>query len=363
MMTLLSPPPELDLTPTKAVAILHLDSSRVTNGLVGHVTLQVVERAREIAPHDFTSSIRQERNVPVGLFGQKENSRHFLAAIGELLRDFQQLSITMPMIVCCPSVERESEQGIDTRTLQKLTSLIEADHICFLHHGAQYTTDVINMLLQTKRTDATVWGLETLLNSRLPPTVSAGARRSRALQSYFHGGLASSNTLPLSSHRPYVISYDQGTTDHAPDVAGCFVFGDLPSNHPFMLSRILNGSMVAITNCKRRSSSEISIGEGDRIPYFASHDPSMLLQAGSIGFGLIRSIDHERGIMFIITPDDVAKQLEHVPAEDIILVHGVTDGAGWAYQEDLNGSLEPCYLSRARKGMQTVKSRRFKKKG
>ena len=358
--TLLYPPAELGFTPSKSLAMLHLDPSRGVEGLVGHVSLQVVDRNPNSNTFDDRSSKRHERNIPVGLFGQKEDERHFTGAVAELLREFQQLSNTIPMIVCCPSLERESERGIHSHTLQSILHNVDPHHICFVHNGTQSSSIMFDAVTQMKQPNAAIWELETILDGPHVAANAADVGQAQALRSYFGDGDAAWDTSTLSSRKPFAISYDdnEGTSD----VGGIFIFGDVPPNHPFMVSRLLNCSVVAITVCSELETTDMIIGDSDKMPYLANRGPSCLLRANTIGLGFVRSIDTESRLMHIVTPDNVAKQLESTPAEHIFLVHGVARSPTWALVGESRAGLEPAYLGKARKGMQTIKSRRFKRK-
>jgi hypothetical protein len=356
--TLLYPPKELGLTPANTVAVLYLDPSNGASSLAGHVTLQIADANVDLDYHDNGADMLQHRHISVGLYGHKEDPQHYLAAVGELMRQFQQLNMTMPMIACLPSLERELERGLDAAVLQSVSRLVEADHICFLHYGAQYTIEMMTMLLATKKQDAAFWEMETLVDSRLPQKISATIKRHRALQNYFHGRKGSFDGLSMSSHKPYEISYD----DQDGDIAGCFMFGDVPLNHPLMMSRILNGSIIAIVECEEFDREVFTLGVDDGIPYMADTSSEFLLKSQSVGFGLVQGIDRDQKILRICTPRAVAQKLSHISPRSILLIHGVADSPVWAYQEDLQAGLEPCYIGKARRGMQVVKSRRFKKK-
>jgi polynucleotide 5'-hydroxyl-kinase GRC3/NOL9 len=361
LRTLLHPPKELNLTPARSVAVLYLDPSNGASGLSGHVSLQVADSETDLGSSDYPKEMLKHRHVPVGLFGHKEDPQHFLAATRELIHELQDLNMTMPLIACLPSVERESERGMSAPVLQSLLQLIDADHLCFLHHGSQHTIEIMQTLLATKRQDAALWEMESLHDSRITPTIPAASKRGEALWTYFHKNESHFEGLSMSSHKPYAISYDIEDSDQASDIAGCFVFGDLPSNHSFMMSRLLNGSVVAIAECQDPVGF-MTIGKEDGIPHCADSGAKFLLQARSLGYGLIRGIAHEQKVMQIITPETVTKMLSETDPKKILLVHGVADSPGWAYREDLYAGMNASYLGKAQKGMQTVKSRRFKKK-
>jgi hypothetical protein len=376
--TLLNPPEELGLEPLKSVALLHLDPTKPGYGQPGHLTLLKIKSplrtADEMSPTSMIQAgVDMLRSIPVGFSCQKEDSSHFLSATKELLSVFGQLNVTTPLIISCPSFDRESDRGMDMRTTQKLTNLLTADYICCLAYKASHTAEALLAVTQAIQDHAAMWEMKALSDLRLSPTSSLEDVWSRALQDCFHShvstdGSMSLDDMSLSLRKPYAISYTSSAQDGSQDISGAFIFGDLPPNHPFMVSRILNGSVVAIVICEgQNNDNRIAIGEGDRIPYFinddgASPNPSMLLRGNNVGLGLIRSIDCEHGIMYIITHEHVAKRLENVPSKEIVLVHGIVDCPGWAYRDDLRAGMRPCYLGKAKKGMQTVKSRRFKKK-
>jgi hypothetical protein len=375
--SLMKPPEELGLTPLKSVAVMHLDPTKPEFGLPGHVTMLKIDPLLQSldafgsgksypAFHEQTL-----RSIPVGVYGQKEDATLFLSAVEELLQVFHELHSPMPLLIYCPSFERESEQGMDHRTSQRLIRLLDAEHIFSLAHRTAHIAEAVEMVRKAKE-GGTIWELEALAESRGLSPFAAEDVRDVALQYYFHPqtlgiGSTSREGLTMRQRKPYALSYLVGDVGHDQHICGVFVLGDLPPNHPLMIRRILNGAVVGLLIFGgHHGGNIISTSEEDRIPYFTHQnggnpDPSVLLQGNSIGLGLIRDIDHERGIMHIITPKQVAEKLHDVPAQNVMLVHGVAASPRWAYREDLEAGIAPCYLGKTRKGMQTVKSRRFKK--
>ncbi|KIW00400.1 uncharacterized protein PV09_08109 [Verruconis gallopava] len=368
--SLLAPPESLALQPFKSVAVLDLDPTRATYGPPGHVALFMVNEPLN-EPSGFIEVMKTvQRCIPVGLYGQREDPGHFHVAVNELLRSFQQLHTSMPLLIFCPSFERESDRGMDRRTLQALIRTAQANHICCISSKASHVAEAVEAINQSKGPDSTTWEMETL-DARAQMTIAQ--RRSKALRDYFHGSLESSRPdiagcRSLGHYKPYAISYIQTDGGQTKDILGCFVFGDLPPNHSLMMSRILNGSVVSIAILHNDTEpDQLEIGQTDHIPYFVATDgsnpnPSMLRRANTIGFGLIHSIQRDFGVMYIIAPDHVARRVAEAPPERVILVHGVADSPDWAYADDLEFGSEPCYIGKARKGMRTLKSRRFKKR-
>jgi hypothetical protein len=363
--TLLQPPAELGFTSLKSVARLDLDP---TFGFPGHLTLTLVSVDHSSSPP--TEKTTEIRSIPVGLCGQKEDAHHFLSAAKELLCTFQQLHSTMALLIICPSFQREAESGMDGRATQKLMNLLRAEHICCMGLRSSQAAEVVETVRQAGGGIGTFWDLEALPESHFVRDEQVGTT---VTQRYFHSrisihGTRARDDLPISHRKPYGIRYSEIDHKHKKDINGVFILGDLPPNHPFMVSRVLNGSIVAIMIYDdEKHANVITASESDKIPYFTSldggnPDPTVLLQGNSIGLGLVRNIDHERGVIYIVTPEHVTRQIEALSAENIVLVHGVADSPGWAYREDLEAGQEPCYLGRVRKGMQILKSRRFKKK-
>ena len=353
--TLLQPPPELDLTAVKSVAMMYLDPSRGMDGLAGHVVLRILHHAHETDGLGFPILTDHERSIAVGLYGQKEDPQHYGNAVSELLEEFQRRRTTMPLIILCPSAERESERGVDTKTLIHILQQTIPNHICFPYSGSQQSIIALDAIFQAKQPSTAVWELDTLLDtpSTVASAISAGARRAREQQAYF-----GAESLAIGLHKSYAISYEETS-----DLRGVFVFGDLPPNHECMMSRLLDQSIVAITVCPAQEALPITLGQGDHVPFLEDCDTGILLRSHTIGFGFVQNVDHKQKLFQIVTPESVAQQLENIPAEQILLVHGVASSPNWAFVQNQKAGLETAYLGRARKGMQTIKSRRFKKKG
>lgn len=376
--TLLRPPEELGLKPLTSIAVMDLDPTKPIFGLPGHLTLNILSFPASDAvtrgSHESNLQAAAEaiRSIPLSFRGQKEDPTFFLAAVEVLTQAFLALHTSMPLIVCCPSFERESDRGMNLRTTQRLTTLLNTEHICVLAHKSSQTSEVID-LMRTSGGSSVCWELETITSLRTQPFISAENVSDITLQDYFHSHMSSVGStimddLPISQRKPFAISYKASEHGQVQDIRGVLVLGDLPPDHEFMTSRILNGSLVSVVSSNDQLGENlISRCAGDQMPLFrhrtgGNPDPSILLQGNSIGFGLVVRVDHDHQLLYIVTPRHVAEALKHVPSSEIILVHGTVGSPHWAHREDMVCGLTPFYLAKARRGMQTVKSRRFRKK-
>lgn len=392
LSSILAPPEGLGFQPGEAVALLDLDPTKCEFSLPGHISLSMMRIPTELSTSSFNPLSKAVQSHAIGLDGHQEDPGSFLAAMNQLLQTYQKLSENsahiLPLLICCPSFERESEGGMDSRLTANLIRLLNATNICCLAYKSLQQSQNIDIIREAKQKLTVLWELDTQNPTRTAPLHSPEELRSLCLRKYFHkrGGSRSRYlaSVPLTHQKPYIINYSQGSSN----IGGVFLFGEVPPMYSGMLSRILNGSIVAITvlNDDYEYNDTILRGQGDKIPYFdpgveETPEPLDPAQSESVGLGLVRSIDPKTQQFHIIMPQDVASRLASIDADRIVLVHGVADSPGWAYRDceqtrRTNSMAEmelfelgkqyrdamPLYLGKAKKGMQVVKSRRFKKK-
>lgn len=176
------------------------------------------------------------------------------------------------------------------------------------------------------------------------PSISASQRRSLALQAYFHSSHQNAGCWipsPLSSWRPYVISYKtSGTASHA-GIGTDFKFvnfcKEIPAMRSNLMRDLLNGSLVSvhvqIDESENLVDLDISRGQGDGIPYISpSGSLADIPSSRSIGMALIRSIDVDNQEFHVLSPIEMST----IDPQRVILYAGVVEMPSWAYEEDLH---------------------------
>jgi polynucleotide 5'-hydroxyl-kinase GRC3/NOL9 len=332
----------------KAIAMLDLDPTKSENSPPGQISLTIVLKPI-LKPSFARTGIIQESNQiirahAIGLDGYRENTVHYLEAVEDLIVHYHSLAnneslqvkgfSNVPLVAIFPAWYQGS--GVDLNV--SLTRTIKPSQVICLGQGSLKAMDALQEAAGERKIE--VIGPQPFQSSRAARTTSE--LREMQLLSYFHSeqdstGLLVWNSKPLSSRRPYQVSY---SVDRC-EIAGVFAFGEVPVMYPNMLSTLLNGSLVsliAIEDASELKDADISRGEGDQIPYFAAgpkgyttpFDPRKSLV---IGVALIRAINTTEQTLQILTPVP-AQKIAEIDYERLVLAFGAQECPGWAYTED-----------------------------
>lgn len=168
-------------------------------------------------------------------------------------------------------------------------------------------------------------------------------QRAMVTMAYFHqkeskrGETTSWNPKPLSTMRPWIISYKLAAP---PGLAGILSYDQSP--HPDFLAETLDGAIVAILAVDpgliRPGDAQRTTAEG--LPYITqTHkllDPTAIR---CVGLALIRGIDVAKKNIHLITPVNLDTDMPE--KTELVLVRGNFDSPDWAYLEDLYASPRP----------------------
>jgi polynucleotide 5'-hydroxyl-kinase GRC3/NOL9 len=330
-----------------SVAMLDLDPNKPEKSPPGQISLTILRKpvldpsfARTAVNHASEQIVRAHT---IGLNGYRENTSHYLEAVADLTERYrteakgmsvEQLS-DFPLIVVCPAWYQGS--GVDLNV--SLSRAIRPSHLACV---GESSPKVMNAL-QEAAGDAEIQVLQPQPYQSTRPSRTTLELHEMQLLSYFHSGQNSNRDLiwdptPLSSRRPYHVSYDEESCEFA----GIFIFGEIPVMYPKMLSTLLNGSLVSIIAIEDASAfkdTTICRGEGDNIPYFLAgpkgyttpFDPK---KSSVVGVALIRGIDSTDQTLQILTPIP-AQKIAEIAHERLVLAFGALDCPGWAYTEDM----------------------------
>jgi polynucleotide 5'-hydroxyl-kinase GRC3/NOL9 len=330
-----------------AVAMLDLDMDKSENSPPGQITLSIIRKpildppyTRTVAKHASKDIIRAHA---IGLNGYRENASHYLKAVVDLINHYRTTVKAnslegisdLPLVVVCPAWHQGS--GVDLNI--SLSRMIRPSHLICIGESAFRAMNTLQEALGEAQIQ--VLQPQPYLSNR--PARTASELREMQLLSYFHAeqdsnGLTIWNSMPLSSRRPYHVSYSAERCEFA----GIFVFGEIPVMYSKMLSTLLNGSLIsviAIEDASVLQDTKLCRGEGDNIPYFAAgpkgyttpFDPE---KSCVIGVGLIRGINSEDQTLQILTPIP-PQTVADIPHERLVLAFGALECPGWAYTEDM----------------------------
>jgi polynucleotide 5'-hydroxyl-kinase GRC3/NOL9 len=327
----------------RTVAYLDLDQNKQEYGPPGQISLILVKQPN-LKPRFARSAFNDSENIVVKahairLNGHKEDMEHYLEAVRDLLHQHKSLlansSKDIPLIANCPFWFQAS--GYDLTV--NLTKTLKPSHmLCFASGPAK----VLQWVQKAAGpTSVEILPAQPFLNVNKSPRTLAEVQEMHML-SYFHSESGEKksarwNALPLAHQRPFDVSYGEKNSE----IAGVFIFGEVPSMYPNMLSTLLNGSIVsllAIEDALAFENRTVRRGEDDGIPYLTvgprgytiPFDPR---RSRVIGLGLIRGIDTEAQTMQIVTPVP-AKQIAEVPWNRLVLAFGAFESPGWAYLEE-----------------------------
>ncbi|KAF2664265.1 hypothetical protein BT63DRAFT_105221 [Microthyrium microscopicum] len=310
------------------VLFLDLDPERSENGWPGHISLSKIQQP-VLQPnwtHDAQANDTILRAHPIGVKSNGRSKARYLAGVQDLVRLANKIRIAnrrdpIQLLIHCPASAQIFGNGLIKNILEIVTDA-EVVNISKTQLSTIPPTHKVTQLPPLPENIA-------LFSSR-----SVSQQRDMQLQSYFHTTCRPKSSpcpSPITSWRPYVVSYSEGRCDFA----GFHFTPEIPHMYPGMLSNLLNGTLVSIVVADDNMSfaeHEILRGEKDDLPYFApSNDPIIdATMCSSIGIALIRSIDVERKLLLILAPPDMSK----IASERIVLVAGLFDVPSWAYRED-----------------------------
>ncbi|KAF2429502.1 hypothetical protein EJ08DRAFT_661623 [Tothia fuscella] len=333
-----------------AVAVLDINPNKSEHSLPGQISL-VVTRVPTLSPacarpQSNYLETKIIRSHAIGLDGFRENREHYLEAVKDLLNCYKclsegdtlgfDISPDLPLIIACPAWYQGS--GMDLNV--SLTQVIRPSHIICLGESSPKAMGA----LQNAAGVIPLPILQPQPYQTIRPTRTLSELRDMQLLSYFHSNLYEEGAIhweenPLTTRKPYIVSYKRGESDFA----AIFIFGEVPVMYPNMLSTLLNGSLVSIIVMSEKDTKFIDLktyrGEGDSIPYFPTGPkgyttPFNPSTSSVIGVALIRSIDAEAQTLHILTPISM-DVLARIPKERLVLAFGALECPGWAYTEDL----------------------------
>jgi polynucleotide 5'-hydroxyl-kinase GRC3/NOL9 len=326
------------------VTMLDLDPNKPENTPPGQISLTVFRKpileppfARPLAEKEFNRVVRAHA---IGFDGFKENSAHYMDAVVDLVEHYRKLinnksgTNGCPLIVICPAWHQGS--GVDLNV--DLMRTIKPSHTVCLGPGSSKAMDALQGAAGA--TQIQVIQPQPYQSSRAARTPSE--LREMQLLSYFHSGPESNelmvwNSTPLSSRRPYHVSYSAERCD----LAGIFIFGEVPVMYPNMLSTLLNGSLMSIVAAEDASvyeNTNVCRGHGDNIPYFTAGpkgytNPFDPKKSSVIGVALIRGINPTDQTFQVLTPVP-PETLAKIAHKLLVLAFGSLECPGWAYTED-----------------------------
>jgi polynucleotide 5'-hydroxyl-kinase GRC3/NOL9 len=327
--------------------MLDLDISKPENTPPGQISLTILRKpvldpcfARTVLESASEQIVRVHT---IGLNGYKENTQHYMHAVADLTDRYRtevkgklvERLCDLPLVVICPAWYQGS--GIDLNI--SLSRMIRPSHLACVGESSSKAMKA----LQEAVGETQIHVLQPQPYQSTRPARTTSELHEMQLLSYFHSekdssGLIIWNTTPLSSRRPYHVSYSVERCEFA----GIFVFGEVPVMYPKMLSTLLNGSLVsiiAIEDASAFNDTKISRGEGDNIPYFNAgpkgyttpFDPK---KSSAIGVALIRGINSADQTLQILTPIP-AQIIAEIAHERLVLAFGSLECPGWAYTEDM----------------------------
>ncbi|KAF2399740.1 hypothetical protein EJ06DRAFT_549225 [Trichodelitschia bisporula] len=330
----------------RTIAILDLDPSKQEFAPPGQISL-VLLREPVLCPHfahPSTSSkaLQVVRAHAIGLRGYRESQTHFLDAVKDLINHHSVLSQeaaryseAIPLVARCPTWY----QGFASELNEELTKALNPSVVVCLAQGQ--TKAAMDIMKSTKDKRVELLPPQPFQTHR-PPRPAAEMREMQLI-SYFHAKPAEVlqwDAVPLTRQRPLVVSWgDQwNLTKH--DIAGVFIFGEVPPKHHRMMEKLLNGSLVSIivVTCDGALSGRRVVC--DDIPYFLDDsegyatplDPKM---SRVIGLALVRGIDNHAKQLHLVTPIP-GHVLRDIPPGHIVLGFGALECPGWAYTEDVH---------------------------
>jgi hypothetical protein len=314
--------------------LLDLDPRRPELFLPGHIGLSFMQKPLLQAPftrHSLTSSSSDGTHF-VGYERQILSSPHFLAAVSDLFSRVRTEVFTpnssVPIIVHCPGWYQRRGNDMVIRII----ALSRATDIVFLSDPPPAVLDKIRHMTPPPACHQIPSNSVRVFQS--PRTREQLSDMS--LVSYFHRRPQVPQQLeltPISSWRPHAVSY----SEQARDFSGILIMGEIPRMYSRLLSKLLNGTLVSIVLVDEEYiSPDVMLGEGDHIPYFDPEsrgspdlpDPS---HSRTVGLALIRSIDVEKKLLFVLGASNIAKY----PSDRLILVACGMNAPSWAYTEDL----------------------------
>jgi polynucleotide 5'-hydroxyl-kinase GRC3/NOL9 len=332
----------------KAVAMLDLDPNKPENSPPGQISLTVFRKpileppfARPLAKQGYYRLVRAHA---IGFDGYKENSAHYMNAVVDLIEHYRTLikddslelngTTKCPLVVLCPAWHQGS--GVDLNV--GLMRTIKPSRIFCLGEGSPKAMDALQ---------GAAGGTQIQVIQPQPQPSSRAARtpselREMQLLSYFHSEAEFNevtiwNSTPLSSRRPYQVSYSAERCD----LAGIFIFGEVPVMYPNMLSTLLNGSLVSLVAVEDESvfeDTEVCRGHGDNIPYFTAGpkgytDPFDPRKSSVFGVALVRGINSAEQTFQVLTPVP-PETIANIAHKRLVLTFGSLECPGWAYTEE-----------------------------
>jgi polynucleotide 5'-hydroxyl-kinase GRC3/NOL9 len=314
---------------------LELDPGQPEFGTPGQISL--VEVKAPLLGPSYTHSagpqsndFRLIRSHTIAATSFREDSAHYLACAADLF----DYAGGAPLVVnSCGWTS-----GLGGNVLLALSRSLFIDTVVLL--GEPESSDLVQSLPQT-------CSLHTIPKRLSRPSARSPAElRSMQTMAFLHQkantsvALAKWNTKPISTHRPWVVSYAGETSS----ITAILSYGQGPN--PDMLSEVLNGSIVAIVVSDSAQSIIAEDGilrtEAEHLPYVPESaagasqalDPQ---RSHCVGIALVRGMDCSNKSLHLIAQlsDTDISELEE-EGRQVVLVRGRFDAPEWAYLEDIH---------------------------
>lgn len=330
-----------------AVYYLDLDPGQAEFSPSGQVTLVLLRQPVLGPPYTHPTTGIASTNHTVRAHSIASNrpcdfQEHFIACAVDLMDTFQRLQaqsrgvFLAPLIINCPAWYPHSGTDIIAKLIKKLRGLTQ---IVALSPASV----LVAQQLAAAANPIPFHAIDPQPNCAVPPQRTGAELREMQMLSLFHqdeveGGRLKWDAFPLSSMKPYDLSYDPDAERR--NFLGILSLGEVPQ--PELLHTILNASIVAVVYIEDMSvldEYQIYRGPADYIPYFdggaAGFTPA--LDPGKtrlVGLVLIRGIDwvHMHFQVLTAIPEAVLAELD---GNRTVLVRGHYDLPGWAVKEDI----------------------------
>jgi len=325
-------------TSQRKLLLLDLNVDNPTLSIPGHLSLSVLSRPllkphwARCTQHDHLHVVMNSHPVGVGS-SRNSNILEFADSLHEQLCNIWNKHEYQSCLVHFPSFSPSagSSNYLIMKLLQKLgiKDLVLSGGAANENIIAQFSEIKCNIMALSRHA-------ETRLQSRVLTSVQ---KRNMSVQAYFHGIHQRSprwNLTPISSWRPYTVSYRLNEYEEnrgGTDFKACVLPHEIPPMYPNMLSNLLNGAVVSVVvkSSSDNPSVPFLLGNGDKIPYIEGLDISSLGDKWR-GLALVRSIDVENQLLHLICRDWGPIS----PPHTILFVANSIEYPTWAYEEDFH---------------------------
>jgi len=330
-----------------AVYYLDLDPGQAEFSPPGQVTLVLLRQPVFGPPytHPTTGIVSANHTIRAHSIASNRPSdfpEHFIACAVDLMDTFRRLQskskdvLLTPLVINCPAWYAHSGTELIATLIKKL-------------RGVTQVVSLSSPFVQIAQQLAAVAHpipfhlVDPQPNQQVAPPRTGAELREMQMLSLFHqdeveGGHLQWDAFPLTSMKPYDLSYDPDPERRT--FLGVLSLGELPE--PELLHTILNATVAAVVYIDDMSALdgyEVRRGPADYIPYFdggvdgftRALDPR---KTRLVGLVLIRGIDwvHMRFQVLTPIPEAVLGQLD---GNRTVLVRGHFDLPGFAVKEDI----------------------------